>query len=204
MAAAPDEASISVKTEPELPDDVKNESLSVPVAEEPVLGNGHDVSPKASSPPPAPLAPQEPPDRQTLLAVLQFLKKSNLKDSVDILRRECGLLEPDGSSELSPSAQPQSGDNESAEQSLLSRVTAGGSAAGSSAAAAGGTSASGHGAAKGDSSPVCVTCVYNVCVPERVLRTWCCQPCPLRPAHIQLFYLHQVPAGSSLIPPLYT
>lgn len=34
-----------------------------------------------------------PEDQQTLLAVLQFLRKNNLSESVDILRREAGLPE---------------------------------------------------------------------------------------------------------------
>ncbi|XP_077311401.1 transcription initiation factor TFIID subunit 5 [Lithobates pipiens] len=147
MAAVPDEASTSVKTEPELLEEVKSESLSVPVTEEPALGNGHGASPKAASSPLAPpLTTPEPPDRQTLLAVLQFLKKSNLRESVDILRRECGL-EPEGSPALSPSGQPTSGEPESAEHSLLSRVTAGSAAI--SSTTAGGAATTVHSAGKG-------------------------------------------------------
>ncbi|XP_068113612.1 transcription initiation factor TFIID subunit 5 [Hyperolius riggenbachi] len=123
MAAAPDEVSSSVKKEPELQEDEKSESLAAPEREEPVLGNGHGLSPKPASPPLAPaVTPQDAPDRQTLLAVLHFLKKSNLRESADILRRECGFSEPEESPSLSPSQQP--GESDSAEHSLLSRVTA--------------------------------------------------------------------------------
>ncbi|XP_029466153.1 transcription initiation factor TFIID subunit 5 [Rhinatrema bivittatum] len=71
----------------------------------------------APAPTPQP-APPEPQDRQTLLAVLQFLRRNNLKESEEILRREAGLSEhADGS--LSPS-----GEADGAEAILLSRVTA--------------------------------------------------------------------------------
>ncbi|XP_063289633.1 transcription initiation factor TFIID subunit 5 [Pelobates fuscus] len=134
MAAAPDEASVSVKTEPELPEDAKSDSLGGHEPGVPGLGNGNGSSPSPASPPAAPPAPSAPPapgaelpDRQTLLAVLQFLRKSNLKDSVDILRRETGLLEEDLAATLSPD---RAGDTGDTEQSLLSRVTGGSSGTG--------------------------------------------------------------------------
>ncbi|XP_063818028.1 transcription initiation factor TFIID subunit 5 isoform X2 [Pseudophryne corroboree] len=144
MAAVPDEASTSVKTEPELPEEVKSENAGSVKNEEPVLGNGNGVSPKPPSPQVAPAAVtsqasscSEMPDRQTLLAVLQFLRKSNLRESADILRRETGLL----SAEDALSPEP-SGEADGAEQqTLLSRVSAGNS--GGSAAAGGATSNSG-------------------------------------------------------------
>lgn len=73
---------------------------------------------------PAPGAPEE---QQTLLAVLQFLKKNKLSESAEILRREAGLpeevLDPKGSdsagSGLGSSADIDGGDA----NALLSRVT---------------------------------------------------------------------------------
>ncbi|TRY56201.1 hypothetical protein DNTS_002548 [Danionella cerebrum] len=54
--------------------------------------SGNPVSGPLSSSPPAGGAPKAE-DQQTLLAVLQFLKRNNLSESVDILRREAGLTE---------------------------------------------------------------------------------------------------------------
>uniref|UniRef100_A0A8C5QXC6 Transcription initiation factor TFIID subunit 5 n=1 Tax=Leptobrachium leishanense TaxID=445787 RepID=A0A8C5QXC6_9ANUR len=129
MAAVPDEASSSVKTEPEPQEDAKVDKLACGDGSGiSALGNGNGASPKPASPPaapaPPPAAPAELPDRQTLLAVLQFLKKSNLKDSVEILRRECGLPEQE-EDPRAPSPEQPGGESEGAEQSLLSRVTAG-------------------------------------------------------------------------------
>ncbi|KAG8551636.1 hypothetical protein GDO81_004190 [Engystomops pustulosus] len=146
MAAAPDEASESVKTEPELLEDVKPEIQGCADNEEAALGNGNGVSPKPSSPQaaaPAAVTSQagssDVPDRQTLLAVLQFLKKSNLKESADILLRETGILDGEDAHCLSPE---QHSDTDGAEHSILSRVTAG-SASLSSAPGASANSAHG-------------------------------------------------------------
>ncbi|XP_069836327.1 transcription initiation factor TFIID subunit 5 [Dendropsophus ebraccatus] len=150
MAAVPDEASESVKTEPELLADVKPETLGCNENDEAALGNGNGVSPKPPSPQaaaPAAVAgaPQagssEIPDRQTLLAVLQFLKKSNLKESADILLREAGI--PDGEDKPSSSPEDQT-EQDGTEQTLLSRVTAG-SAPLSTAAGGGGAAANSAG-----------------------------------------------------------
>lgn len=71
-------------------------------------------------------------EQQTLVAVLQFLKKNNLNDSVDILRREAGL--PEDLLDLKggdPGAQGGAGhaDGEGGDAaSLLSRVTVSSSA----------------------------------------------------------------------------
>ncbi|XP_030058668.1 transcription initiation factor TFIID subunit 5 [Microcaecilia unicolor] len=104
----------------------------------------------ATTPIPSP-APQsalpESQDRQTLLAVLHFLRKSNLKESEEILRREAGLPKCADYS-LSPG-----GESEGTDASLLSRVTAavgGGagatvSASSSAAAAAAAVPAAGKG-----------------------------------------------------------
>lgn len=72
-------------------------------------------------------APVPTEDQQTLLAVLQFLKKNKLTESVEILRREAGL--PENSlnlkgSETSGAGAAGSVDLEGADAcSLLSRVT---------------------------------------------------------------------------------
>lgn len=71
-----------------------------------------------------------PEDQQTLLAVLQFLKKNNLTESVEILRREAGLpedsLDPKGADSSGAGAGGTAGgvDLEGGDtSSLLSRVT---------------------------------------------------------------------------------
>ncbi|XP_054839572.1 transcription initiation factor TFIID subunit 5 [Eublepharis macularius] len=51
-----------------------------------------------------PAASQQPTDRQMLLAVLQFLRRSNLRESEEILRRECRLLAEELAADPSPSA----------------------------------------------------------------------------------------------------
>ncbi|KAM4702591.1 transcription initiation factor TFIID subunit 5 [Rhinophrynus dorsalis] len=156
MAAVPDELSASVKTEPELQEDVKIEDLGCPESGAPVVGNGNGSSPKPCSPlaaPPAPTVAAVPttapasvsdaPDRQTLLAVLQFLKKKNLKDSVDSLLREAGLQDVEDS--LSSFISDHSGEAEGTEPTLLSRVTAAGAggSAGSASATTGGNASLG-------------------------------------------------------------
>lgn len=77
-----------------------------------------------------------PEDQQTLLAVLQFLRKNNLAESVEILRREAGLPEDALDLKAGDSAGAGSGgaggtvdlEGEDA-SSLLSRVTVSSSAA---------------------------------------------------------------------------
>lgn len=70
-----------------------------------------------------------PEDQQTLLAVLQFLRKNKLSESVEILRREAGLPEdsPDlkaGDSSGAGSGGAAGGASEGGDaSSLLSRVT---------------------------------------------------------------------------------
>uniref|UniRef100_A0A667XD94 Transcription initiation factor TFIID subunit 5 n=1 Tax=Myripristis murdjan TaxID=586833 RepID=A0A667XD94_9TELE len=79
-------------------------------------------------------------DQQTLLAVLQFLKKNNLSESVEILRREAGLSEDTEDSKGLDSSGAGSGgaagnvDSESGDaNSLLSRVSVSSSAVSASA-----------------------------------------------------------------------
>ncbi|XP_075697205.1 transcription initiation factor TFIID subunit 5 [Rhinoderma darwinii] len=150
MAAVPDEASASVKTEPELVDDVKSDGLGGNENQDAALGNGNGVSSKPSSPQaaaPAAVTPQagssDVPDRQTLLAVLQFLKKSNLKESADILLRETGILDGEDAPSLNPEQQSE---QDGTEQTLLSRVTAGNSSLNS---VSGGGASSNSGASAG-------------------------------------------------------
>lgn len=76
-----------------------------------------------------------PEDQQTLLAVLQFLKKNKLNESVEILRREAGLpedsLDPKGTDASGAGSGGASGgvDLEGGDaSSLLSRVTVSASA----------------------------------------------------------------------------
>lgn len=73
------------------------------------------------------MAPPGPENQQTLLAVLQYLKKNNLLESVDILRREAGLSEDnddsqnaDGSGGIGPAASVDEGGDAN---SLLNRVS---------------------------------------------------------------------------------
>uniref|UniRef100_A0A8C6KCP0 TAF5 RNA polymerase II, TATA box binding protein (TBP)-associated factor n=1 Tax=Nothobranchius furzeri TaxID=105023 RepID=A0A8C6KCP0_NOTFU len=81
-------------------------------------------------------APGPPEEQQTLLAVLQFLKKSKLAESAEILRREAGLpedaLDPKGTdaSGSGPGLAAGSGQVDGVDaSSLLSRVTVSSSAA---------------------------------------------------------------------------
>ncbi|XP_056265904.1 transcription initiation factor TFIID subunit 5 [Pseudoliparis swirei] len=105
--------------------------------------NANDAGPPSASPgSSAPSAGSNksaagaPEDQQTLLAVLQFLRKNKLTESVDILRREAGLpedspdLKADDSSGAGSGAAAGSGDAEGGDASaLLSRVTASSAAA---------------------------------------------------------------------------
>lgn len=69
---------------------------------EPLAGGVDSKSSVTSSPTPA--ACQLPADRQTLQAVLQFLRRSNLRESEEILRREARGLIDDLSSDPNSSA----------------------------------------------------------------------------------------------------
>uniref|UniRef100_A0AAA9TXF9 Transcription initiation factor TFIID subunit 5 n=1 Tax=Bos taurus TaxID=9913 RepID=A0AAA9TXF9_BOVIN len=81
------------------------------------------VAPAGAAPVPA-AAPEAsaPHDRQTLLAVLQFLRQSNLREAEEALRREARLLEE----AVAGSGAPGEADSAGAEtaSALLSRVTA--------------------------------------------------------------------------------
>ncbi|XP_075573635.1 transcription initiation factor TFIID subunit 5 isoform X2 [Pelecanus crispus] len=98
-------------------------------AEGEVAASGGDAAtPKPAAPGPA--ASPAALDRQTLVAVLQFLRRSNLRESEEILRREARLLGDDlGAAALSPAGAgllgAPGGDADSAGgEALLSRVTA--------------------------------------------------------------------------------
>ncbi|XP_061492088.1 transcription initiation factor TFIID subunit 5 [Rhineura floridana] len=78
-------------------------SVAAPLTEGEPLAGGTDTKPPVA-PSPAPAASQLPTDRQTLLAVLQFLRRSNLRESEEILRREARLLADEVAADSSPSA----------------------------------------------------------------------------------------------------
>ncbi|XP_011812745.1 PREDICTED: transcription initiation factor TFIID subunit 5 isoform X2 [Colobus angolensis palliatus] len=107
------------------------------------------VAPAGAAPVPA-AAPEAgaPHDRQTLLAVLQFLRQSNLREAEEALRREARLLEE----AVAGSGAPGEVDSVGAEvaSALLSRVTA--SAPGPAAPDPPGTGASGVTAVSGSAS----------------------------------------------------
>ncbi|TFK07004.1 ankyrin repeat domain-containing protein 1 [Platysternon megacephalum] len=113
-------------------------------------GSGGEAAPP-KPPPPGPAASPAPTDRQTLLAVLQFLRRNNLHESEDILRREARLLGEEVAaaalSSAGPGAQGTPGGETDATggEALLSRVAAASGAAGGSVAA--GASATPGGAA---------------------------------------------------------
>ncbi|XP_067297096.1 transcription initiation factor TFIID subunit 5 isoform X2 [Pseudorasbora parva] len=72
---------------------------------------------------PAGAAPK-PEDQQTLIAVLQFLKRNKLSESVEILRREAGLAEDQEDSLTADGNGGGKGDGEGVDaKSLLSRVS---------------------------------------------------------------------------------
>lgn len=101
----------------------------------------------------APTEAGAPHDRQTLLAVLQFLRQSNLREAEEALRREARLLEE----AVAGSGAPGELDGAGAEaaSALLSRVTA--SVPGSAAPDPPGSGASGatvfSGSASGPAAP---------------------------------------------------
>lgn len=100
-------------------------------------GRPPSASPGSSAPAGSNKSPPEAPeDRQTLLAVLQFLRKNKLTESVEILRREAGLPEDSQDPKGTDSSGAGSGgaaggvDLEGADASaLLNRVTVSASAA---------------------------------------------------------------------------
>lgn len=103
-------------------------------AEGETAGSGGEAAP----PKPAAPGPASSPaalDRQTLVAVLQFLRRSNLRESEEILRREARLLGDDlGAAALSPAGAgvlgvPGGDADSAAGDALLSRVTAAGAIA---------------------------------------------------------------------------
>ncbi|XP_040848108.1 transcription initiation factor TFIID subunit 5 isoform X1 [Ochotona curzoniae] len=112
------------------------------------------AAPAGAAPVPA-AAPDAgaPHDRQTLLAVLQFLRQSNLREAEEALRREARLLEEAGAGSGAPGEVDGAGAE--AASALLSRVTA--SAPGPAAPDPPGTGASGatvvSGSASGPAAP---------------------------------------------------
>lgn len=76
----------------------------------------------AAAVPAAPTEAGAPHDRQTLLAVLQFLRQSNLREAEEALRREARLLEEAVAGSGAPGELDGAGTE--AASALLSRVTA--------------------------------------------------------------------------------
>lgn len=107
-------------------------------AEGEVAGGGGDAAPPKSAAP-GPAASPAALDRQTLVAVLQFLRRSNLRESEEILRREARLLGDDlGAAALSPASAGLlggSGSDADSGEALLGRGT------GAAAVAIGGNAA---------------------------------------------------------------
>ncbi|KAM6183966.1 transcription initiation factor TFIID subunit 5 isoform 2-T2 [Erethizon dorsatum] len=107
------------------------------------------VAVPAAAPAPAAAASEAgaPHDRQTLLAVLQFLRQSNLREAEEALRREARLLEEEAAAGSGAPAEP---DGAEAASVLLSRVSA--SASGPVVPEAPGTGAPGAVAVSGSAS----------------------------------------------------
>lgn len=141
MAAVPEEPAevAAVKPDPEAgtppqppaapPATAAPPAPSAAAAEGEAAGSAGDASSgKPSAPGPA--ASPAALDRQTLVAVLQFLRRSNLRESEEILRREARLLGEDlGAAALSPAGAglpgaPGGEGDASSSEALLSRVTA--------------------------------------------------------------------------------
>lgn len=121
-----------------LVESVDKKESTVEPSEESAANNSNNASDgRLLSPPPGSGAPAggnnsagagNPTDQQTLLAVLQFLKKNNLAESVEILRREAGLPEDSADAKAGDSsaagAAANSSDQDGGDASaLLSRVT---------------------------------------------------------------------------------
>ncbi|XP_050754517.1 transcription initiation factor TFIID subunit 5 isoform X4 [Gymnogyps californianus] len=98
-------------------------------AEAEAVGSGGEAAPPKPAAP-GPAASPAALDRQTLVAVLQFLRRSNLRESEEILRREARLLGDDlGAAALSPAGAgllgaPGGDADSTGGEALLSRVTA--------------------------------------------------------------------------------
>ncbi|XP_074763759.1 transcription initiation factor TFIID subunit 5 isoform X2 [Athene noctua] len=139
MAALPEEPAevVTIKPDPDAgtppqPPAAPPAAAAAPpaaAAEGEAVGSGGEaVPPKPAAPGPA--ASPAALDRQTLVAVLQFLRRSNLRESEEILRREARLLGDDlGAAALSPAGAgllgaPGSDADSAGGEALLSRVTA--------------------------------------------------------------------------------
>lgn len=112
------------------PSDVENEKETKPeiLSEEPTANVPGVMSGTLSSSPlvpPAAAVPkaEEQQQQQTLLAVLQFLKRNNLTESVEILRREAGLQDEAEEARGTEGAAPGLNAGLVDASSLLSRVS---------------------------------------------------------------------------------
>ncbi|KAM6105366.1 transcription initiation factor TFIID subunit 5 [Pterocles gutturalis] len=140
MAALPEEPAevVAIKPDPEagtppqppaVPPATAPAAPPAAAAEGEAVGSGGDAA-TAKPAAPGPAASPAALDRQTLLAVLQFLRRSNLRESEEILRREARLLGDDlGAAALSPAGAgvlgaPDGDAGSIGGEALLSRVTA--------------------------------------------------------------------------------
>lgn len=118
MAAVHDGPS-DIESEKETKPDVLSDESA---ANMPGIMSGTLSSPSPLAPPSAAVPKAEEQQQQTLLAVLQFLRRNNLTESVNILRREAGLQDELEEARGTDSAAP--GLNTGDTSSLLSRVSA--------------------------------------------------------------------------------
>lgn len=160
------------------------------------------VAPAGAAPVPA-AAPEAGAshDRQTLLAVLQFLRQSNLREAEEALRREARLLEE----AVAGSGTPGEVDGAGAEaaSALLSRVTA--SAPGPAAPDPPGTGASGAAAVSGSAAGPAAPGKGERGVPGRQGRLEGEQagnPEAGRPAPLRACFEFPGPASRATCPPL--
>lgn len=103
-AAQPDPEAGTPPPPPAVPPAAAPAAAPVAAAEGEAAGAGGDAAPPKPAAP-GPAASPAALDRQTLVAVLQFLRRSNLRESEEILRREARLLGDDlGAAALSPAS----------------------------------------------------------------------------------------------------
>lgn len=125
-AVQPDPEAGTPPPPPAVPPAAAPAAVPAAAAEGEAAGAGGDAAP----PKPAAPGPASSPaalDRQTLVAVLQFLRRSNLRESEEILRREARLLGDDlGTAALSPTSAGLlggSGSDTDSSEALLGRGT---------------------------------------------------------------------------------
>ncbi|RMC11430.1 hypothetical protein DUI87_11549 [Hirundo rustica rustica] len=125
-AAQPDPEAGTPPPPPAVPPAAAPAAVPAAAAEGEAAGAGGDAAPPKPAAP-GPAASPAALDRQTLVAVLQFLRRSNLRESEEILRREARLLGDDlGAAALSPASAGLlggSGSDADSGEALLGRGT---------------------------------------------------------------------------------